>query len=200
MFLSWYIYMVGGVAGPSSALVHRLAGELVRTENQNTVAEIVLENQQSREAVTYVLALVCIHGGWGGVSEFSSCSRTCGEGSLSSAFVHRLTRELVTTQNRNTVAEIVLENQQCREAVTYVLVLVCIHGGGDDVSEFSSYSRTCGEGSLSSAFVHRLTRELVTTQKPKYDGRNCPGKATESRGCNLRSCPGMYTWWVGWLV
>ena len=88
------------------------------------MAEIVLENQQSREAVTYVLVLVRIHGGWGDVSEFSSCSRACEEGSLSSTLARRLAGELVKTQNQNTVAEIVLENQHSREAVTYVLVLV----------------------------------------------------------------------------
>ena len=72
------------MAGLSSALalgpvekVVRHAGELATTQNQRMVAEIVKENQQSREeAVNYGLVLVCIHGGWGGWSEFSSCSQT----------------------------------------------------------------------------------------------------------------------------
>ena len=101
------------MAGLNSALAHRLAGELVITQNQNTVAEIALENQQRGCNLQSCPGMYAWWMGW----------------LVCSASAHRLAGEFVTTQNQNTLAEIVLANQQSREAVTYVLVLVCIYGG-----------------------------------------------------------------------
>ena len=59
-----------------------------------------------------------------------------------------------------------------------------IDGNWSDWLEWSSCSKTCGSNGK------RTRRRVCDNPEPKFDGRACPGDATQSDSCALSACEG----------
>ena len=118
-----------------------------------------------------------IHGNFSEWSEFSRCSRTCGNS--------------VRQRYRNCTRPTPMHGgNDCSSLGTPVQVVNCdvpecpINGNYSDWSVFSFCSHTCGNG------MQFRVRHCDNPQ-PQFGGRNCStlGPSNETRPCNIRPCP-----------
>ena len=126
-----------------------------------------------------------IHGGYTSWSDFSNCTKTCDNGT------RQRTRNCTNPEPR-------FGGRNCSHFGPAVVVTRCnahpcpIHGDYSQWSNFSTCSRSCGNGTT------RRTRNC-TNPAPKYGGKNCShlGRKEETRRCNTHSCPihGGFTSW-----
>ena len=126
-----------------------------------------------------------IHGNYSSWSNFSSCSKSCGNGT------RVRTRECTNPTPKHGGRSCfslgpLKEVQSCN-------VFPCpIHGSYSSWSNFSSCSKSCGNGT-------KLRARNCTNPTPKHGGRSCSllGPSKEVRRCNDFPCPvhGNYSSW-----
>ena len=127
-----------------------------------------------------------IHGNYSQWSQFTHCSRTCGNGTK------------VRTRNcTNPVPQ--YNGNNCSIYGESTQVLWCnshscpIHGNFTQWGQFSPCSRSCGNGT-------KIRLRNCTNPVPRYGGKNCSlyGRNTQIISCNTNPCPihGNYSQWT----
>ena len=93
------------------------------------------------------------------------------------------------------VAEFFSENHRCPLYLCSTILVMfvgstAVNGGYTEWSEWSSCSKSCGEG------LQKQTRSC-TNPPPANGGTDCSrlGKATKTKRCNIRSCTGI-KWYI----
>lgn len=139
----------------------------------------------SKEITTCNEFPCAIHGNFSSWSIFSVCSKSCGNGTKTRT--RNCSNPFPKHGGTNcSLLGPVIEVRNCN-------VFPCpIHGNYSSWSNFSSCSKSCGNG------TETRTRSC-TDPEPQHNGRNCSslGPSVDIRPCNIFSCPvhGGYTAW-----
>ena len=118
-----------------------------------------------------------IHGGFSEWTEFSECTKSCGNGS------QNRTRKCSNPKPQH-------GGKDCSSLGANAEIQQCntqhcpINGGYTQWTHFSACSRTCGTGKMNRS-------RYCTNPKPQYEGSNCShlGLPVEVRPCFSRHCP-----------
>ncbi|XP_057298019.1 SCO-spondin-like isoform X2 [Hydractinia symbiolongicarpus] len=117
-----------------------------------------------------------INGGYSSWSRFTSCSKSCGEGTQSRTRACINSRLDCSGPSKNT--------RMCK-------VRECpVDGGLTSWTPFSGCSLTCGHGT-------QVRTRSCTNPAPAHGGKGCTGYLKQSRTCKERECPvhGRFTKW-----
>ncbi|XP_071145403.1 SCO-spondin-like [Mytilus edulis] len=122
-----------------------------------------------------------VNGGWSDWTATSSCTATCGGGSISYS----------RTCNNPTPAHGGSDCSGSRTTLEKCNTHACpINGGWSGWSVSSDCTATCGGGSIS-------YKRTCTNPAPAYEGVYCSGEDTKSESCNTHNCP-VNGGWSGW--
>merc|ERR1712168_154967 len=113
-----------------------------------------------------------IDGGWSAFSGWSTCSKKCGGGT------QKRTRTCTNPKPAHGGKDCVgdaEETKKCNENPCPV------DGGWSAFSGWGTCSKKCGGG------TQKRTR-TCTNPKPAHGGKNCVGKAVETKKCNTKAC------------
>ncbi|XP_060592574.1 SCO-spondin-like isoform X2 [Ruditapes philippinarum] len=134
-----------------------------------------------------------VNGAWGPWINTSSCSTTCGTGSLTQ------TRSCDSPAPNND-GEYCLTlggNRALEENRTIeCFIIACpVNGGWSDWSGWGTCSSSCGGG------IRNRTR-LCTNPQPLYGGAQCLGNSIQSEYCGIGNCPinGNWSPWSTWNI
>lgn len=130
-----------------------------------------------------------IHGGFTQWSQFTECSKSCGNGKK---FRHRNCTNPVPKYNGKNCVDYL---GPANETIFCNTHYCPIDGGFTNWTEFSNCSRTCGNGT-------RFRYRNCTNPSPQHGGKNCSGNNFIVESCNTHLCPidGGYTAWSNFTV
>ncbi|XP_078662008.1 SCO-spondin-like [Branchiostoma floridae x Branchiostoma belcheri] len=128
-------------------------------------------------------------GNWGGWSEWSGCSVTCGEGT------RERTRSCDNPAPQQTGKPCEGSSQEIKVCSSAEPCDDGVHGGWSKWSNWTDCSVTCGRG------VKARARDC-NTPAPRNGGSACEGRDTEEAPCDEGLCPvdGGWSSWSQWLV
>lgn len=135
---------------------------------------------------SFVYKLKPVNGNWSAWSKWSSCSKTCDEGSQKRT--RGCTNPAPANGGKPCQAGVSMETKAC------ILLLCPVNGNWSPWSSWGSCSKTCDGG-----FRKRM-REC-SDPAPAHGGKACMGEAVETKKCNLKLCPvnGKWSPWSTWF-
>ncbi|XP_067025576.1 coadhesin-like isoform X2 [Acropora muricata] len=126
-----------------------------------------------------------VHGGWSAWAPFSSCTVTCGGGTMSRTRVCNSPRP---SCNGNPCPGCNQDTQPCNQQPCPRIV----NGGWSGWGVWSQCSATCNPG-------QRSRQRSCNNPSPRNGGANCKGSHIESEPCQVQFCPvdGGWSAWSG---
>lgn len=125
-----------------------------------------------------------VNGGWSSWNTWTSCTRTCANG----------TKSRYRTCDSPTPEFMGLSCSGKSLEVRNCSLRHCpINGGWSTWTDWSECSNTCSNG-------RRVRSRTCSEPSPQYEGHSCEGNSTEEEACNRGPCPIHGSWgaWASW--